>query len=62
MCHLAVNLLRFFQASLHTFYAFRAQMVTAKLFSFQVCMCWIEPVFFKVADEKERNAAVQSGS
>lgn len=37
-------------------------MVTAKLFSFQVCTCWVEPVFFKVTDEREGNAAAQSGS
>lgn len=37
-------------------------MVSSKLFSFQVCTCRIEPVFFKVADEKERDAAAQSGS
>lgn len=29
-------------------------MVTAKLFSFQVCLCRKELVFFKVADEKEQ--------
>lgn len=54
MCHLVVvNLFRFFQASLYAFYTLRAQMVTAKLVSFQVCTCRIEPVFFKVAAEKE---------
>lgn len=55
MCFLVVVFIfEFFQASLYTFYAIRAQMVTAKkLFSIQVCMCSIEAVFFKVACWKE---------
>lgn len=36
-------------------------MVTGKLFSFQVCTSRIEPVFFNIVDEKELNAAAQSG-
>lgn len=36
-------------------------MVTAKLFSFQVCMCRIEPVFFNVADEKKGKGRILVG-
>lgn len=62
MCLLIVIFIfKFFQASLYAFYAVRAQMVTAKLSSIQVCMCSIEPVFFKDAAEERLYAAEQSG-
>lgn len=63
MHHLVVVFIfKFCQVFFYTFYAFRAQMVTAKkLFSIQVCICSIEPVFFKVAAEEGVYAAEQSG-
>lgn len=36
-------------------------MVSAKLFSFQICICQIEPVFFKVADEKKGKGRIPVG-